>query len=147
MKSSLAYHCRVSLSSAAVLLGTTEGELYHYYKNHPPDKLNLYEIELIQKNKLKAGSYDNMWFESAAATKEPLLLDNINVLTSKLILCLNPGDPEQLVDCFQLNMPNNLNLGSVLECLRIINYKFEPLTGQLSDFLDRLSTQEFFRLA
>jgi hypothetical protein len=147
MRTSLPYHVKLSLPSAAVLLGTTEGELYHYYQNNPPDTLNLQEIEVIQKQKLKTGSYDSMWFESAAAQKEPLLLDNLEILTGKLVKSLLPGDYSELLDCFKFNMPKNLNLGGVLECLRIINHKYGILTGQLSDFLDRLSAQEFFRLA
>src|ERR1700721_843916 len=147
MRSSLAYHCRVSLASAAVLLGTTEGELYRYYNNFPPIALNLQEIEVIQKHKLKHGSYDSMWFESDLATKEPLLLDTLDILTSKLVKSLRTGDHTELLDCFKFNMPKNLNLGGVLECLRIINHKYGVLTGQLSDFLDKLSEQEFFRLA
>jgi hypothetical protein len=147
MRSSLAYHVILSLPSAAVLLGTTEGELYRYYNNFPPDKLNLQEIEAIQKQKLKTGSYDSMWFESDLATKEPLLLDDLPTLTSKLVKSLLSDPSVELLDCFKFNMPKNLNLGGVLECLRIINHKYGILTGQLSDFLDRLSDQEFFRLA
>src|ERR1700721_3648890 len=147
MKIGLPHHVKLSLASSAVLLGTTEGELYHYYKNSPPDKLNLQEIETIQKQKLKTGSYDSMWFESEAAQKEPLLLDSMDVLASKLVKSLLPGDHTELLDCFKFNMPKNLTLGGVLECLRIINHKYGVLTGQLSDFLDKLSEQEFFRLA
>jgi hypothetical protein len=152
MQSSLLFHVTLSLPSSAVILGTTEGELYHYYQNTPPDTLNLYEIDVIQKQKLKSGSYDSMWFESAAAQKEPLLIDTLDILTGKLVKSLLIPASEvlavtEVIDCFKFNMPKNLNLGGALECLRIINHKYGILTGQLSDFLDRLSAQEFFRLA
>lgn len=147
MHSSLAYHCLLDLPSAAVLLGTTEGELYHYHKNNPPQRLNLQEIELIQKQKLKNGSYDSLWFESPAAMKDPLLFDSLEVLTSKLVNSLLTGDNTELVECFKCNMPKNKNLGGALECLRILNGKYPELTGQLSILADKLSDKEFFRLA
>lgn len=149
MKSSLVHHVHLELRSAAVILGTTEGELYAHFQNNPPDRMTLSEIDDLAKLRLKTGKCDSFWFNSELAQKDPLLthpLEELCFILQSALKYYFHEDTNSLIDTFKLNAPKNLNLGGILEALRIINSQYPVLTDELHVLLERLSRRRFFRL-
>lgn len=150
MHSSLCHHVKLTIPSAAVVLGTTEGELYAHFNNYPPERLTLAEIDAINIKRLKSGKCDDIWFNSERAMKEPLLAHSLETLCHMLLQSLTStnitSESKELIDIFRINSPTNLNLGGILGALRIVHTQYTLLTGELYILLDRLSDRGFFKL-
>lgn len=146
MKSASIYHIWLDLKSSAVVLGTTKGELYAYFHNKPPAKLNLAQIDEIQKYKLYGGSYDATWFGGPLAEQEPIIIHTPDKLAAILKKCLLPS-ANPVIEYFMHNLPKNNNLGGIIEVIRLINYQFPRDTRELPVLLERLSNRGFFKLA
>src|SRR5579872_5116013 len=131
MKSSLIWHVKLSPRSAAIYLGTTEGEIFNLYNNSPPERISIGELYNIAGDKLKAGSHDATWFNSALAQVDPILANSADQLVALLNL------PEIHYD-FRTLISIKPTIGTAIEVLRIIVNKYESVTGPLYDFVERL---------
>lgn len=150
MKSSLIHHCKLTTRSAAVFLGTTEGEIYRIFDNNPPAFLSLAELHKLAGDKIKSGERDSMWFNSDLAQKDPILVHTVEQLLDIIKICLPVPYSELLFQDLSNDFTQLIGLkpsiGTAIEVLRIIVGKYEYLTGEISLLVERLSMRGFFEI-